>query len=77
MIIGKVVNSFLALPAAGLFAHTAQALGSGPVSAAIPNANFGALRLTHPDYASLADALSAVRKEGENIPFFNPLYRLR
>jgi len=27
------------LPAAGLSAHTAQALATGPVSAAIPNAN--------------------------------------
>nr|WP_067059253.1 hypothetical protein [Mucilaginibacter sp. L294] len=28
-----------ALPAAGLYAHTAQALGAGPVSAALPNAD--------------------------------------
>ena len=33
-----IIKLFMALPAAGLYAHTAQALAAGPVSAAIPNA---------------------------------------
>ncbi|MDB5129297.1 hypothetical protein [Mucilaginibacter sp.] len=32
-------SNFRALPAAGLYAHTAQALTTLPVSAAIPNAD--------------------------------------
>jgi hypothetical protein len=36
--------STIALPAAGLYAHTTQGLSHGPVSALIPNANWGSIK---------------------------------